>query len=77
MALPDDITQILKDLEKRIGSLERANQVKEVKIPSGGKIVVNSESADPPAENGKIYYNTTTHKFKVCENGVWKTITTS
>jgi len=34
-------------------------------------------SSDPTAMDGSIYYNTSTDKVKVCENGVWKTITTS
>lgn len=77
MALEPNILEEIKDLKKRVQSLERASQIKNVKIPTGGRIVVNSEAADPPVQNGKIYYNTTTNKYKVCENGTWKTITTS
>jgi len=77
MALEKNLLEYIKKLEERIQALERASQIKNVKIPAGGKIVVNSVASDPPVENGKIYYNTTTNKYKVCENGAWKTITTS
>ncbi len=77
MALQKSIIEEIKDLKDRLDSLERANQVKNIKIPTGGKIVVNAEASDPPVQNGKIYYNTTTNKYKVYENGTWKTITTS
>lgn len=77
MALEKNLLEYIKKLEERIQALERASQIKNVKIPAGGKIVVNAEASDPPVENGKIYYNTTTNKYKVCENGIWKIITTS
>lgn len=77
MALEKSLLEYIKKLEERIQALERASQIKNVKIPAGGKIVVNAVASDPPVENGKIYYNTTTNKYKVCENGTWKTITTS
>lgn len=77
MALEKSLLEYIKKLEERIQALERASQIKNVKIPTGGKIVVNSVASDPPVENGKIYYNTTSNKYKVCENGTWKTITTS
>ena len=34
-------------------------------------------ASDPTAIDGSIYYNTGTNKVKVCEDGVWKTITTT
>lgn len=34
-------------------------------------------SSDPTAIDGSIYYNTGTNKVKVCENGTWRTITTT
>jgi len=77
MALIDDLAQTLKSILRRIENLEKGSQIKKVKIPSGGKLVVDSYSSDPTAENGRIYYNTTSNKLKVCENGTWKTITTS
>ncbi len=74
MALPTDILQKINDLEKRIAALERSSQIKNVKIPTGGKLVVNSESSDPPVENGKIYYNTSTNKLRKCVNGSWSDV---
>ncbi len=75
MALPKDILQKINDLEKRIEALERSSQIKDVKIPTGGKLVANSESSDPPVENGKIYYNSTTNTLRKCTNNVWSDLT--
>lgn len=77
MALPKDLLAYIASLEKRIQALEKANQVKNVKIPTGGKIVINAEASDPPVENGKIYFNTTSNKLKKCEGGVWKNFETA
>ena len=74
MALPTDIITLIKDLRDRVDSLERANQIKNIKIPSGGKFVVNSEVSDPPIENGKMYYNTTSNKLRKCANGAWSDV---
>lgn len=41
------------------------------------EFVIPSFTSNPTAVNGSIYYNTASHKLKVCENGSWKTITTS
>ncbi len=73
----DELIRIIKDLQGRIEILERASTLRKITIPSDGKIVIDSQASDPPAENGRIYYNTAANKYKVCENGVWKTITTS
>lgn len=73
----DEIVKILRELNRRIEALERKAELTKIKVPSDGKLVVDSRSSDPTAENGRIYYNTTTNKYKVCENSVWKTITTS
>lgn len=73
----DELIKIIQTMQDRIELLERANTITKVTIPSNGKLTVDSQTSDPPAENGRIYYNTATNKYKVCENGVWKTITTS
>lgn len=42
-----------------------------------GAVKVGSLPEDPQnGEPGQIYYNTTMHKFRVNENGTWKTIVT-
>lgn len=64
----DELRKLLEELKKRIVSLERTR-------PS--KIILEKLASDPTAEDGRIYYNTATDKMKVCENGVWKTVTTS
>ncbi len=73
----DELVRIIKDLQARIEVLERASTVRKVTIPTDGKLVVDTQASDPPAQNGRIYYNSATNKYKVCENNVWKTITTS
>ncbi len=74
MALPTNILDLLSDLQKRVEALERASQIKDVKIPTGGKLVANTETADPPVENGKIYYNSATGKLRKCTGGVWSDV---
>ncbi len=36
-----------------------------------GIVLLGRMAADPAINNGAIYYNTTTNKFRGCENGVW------
>ncbi|MDQ3098897.1 MAG: hypothetical protein M3Q44_04065 [bacterium] len=74
MALPKDLLQIIADLQKRVDALERSNQSKNIQIPSGGSLVLNGENSDPSVQNGKIYYNKTTHKFRKCTNGAWSDV---
>ncbi len=71
MALQPDLFEQIKQLEDRIKSLESGNQNKKIIIPTGGKIVVDAETSDPTVENGRIYYNTTTKKFRQCIDGAW------
>lgn len=73
----DELVRIIKELQARVELLERATTIRKVTIPSDGKLAVDSQASDPSVQNGRIYYNTSTNKYKVCENGVWKTITTS
>lgn len=73
----DDLVKLIRNLQMRVEELERLLAIENVVVPSDGKLVVDSRASDPPAENGRIYYNTTINKYKVSENGVWKTITTS
>jgi len=76
----DDIRKWIEeilDIKRRLEKLERASTVRTVTIPNDGKLIVDSQAADPTPVNGRIYYNSVANKYKVCENGVWKTITTS
>jgi hypothetical protein len=73
----EEIVQIIKDLQARVELLERLIDIKELVIPVDGKLIVDIRATDPSAEDGRIYYNSTADKFKVCENGSWKTITTT
>ena len=73
----EELTQIIRELSKKVENLERLIDITNLVIPANGKLVVDKRSVDPTAENGKIYYNTTANKYKVCENGLWRTITTT
>lgn len=76
----DDILKLVQEIlsiKKRLEVLERSLIIRTITIPTDGKLVVDSQASDPAAANGRIYYNTASNKYKVCENGVWKTITTS
>jgi len=73
----DELITIFEKLEERIELLERLISLSKIIIPPEGKLVVDFQSSDPPPENGRMYYNTTLHKFRVCENGTWKTVTTT
>lgn len=73
----EELIKIFTELKQRIELLERLISLSKIVIPTDGKLVVDSQIADPAPENGRIYYNTTLNKYRVCENGVWKTITTS
>jgi len=73
----EEIVKILKDLQMRVELLERLVDIKNLVIPVDGKLIVDIRASDPTAEDGRIYYNSVADKFKVCENGSWKTITTT
>lgn len=69
--MADTILDEIRQLKERVALLERRRGINEVVIPVGGKLVVETLSADPTVENGRIYYNSTTHKLRGCENGAW------
>ncbi len=72
MALEANILDEIKELRKRVQALERASQIKNVKIPSTGKLVIPIVTSDPPIENGKVVYRSDTSKFRKCQGGTWK-----
>ena len=73
----EELIKIFTELKHRIELLERLISLSKIVIPTDGKLVVDSQTTDPTPENGRIYYNTNLNKYRVCENGVWKTVTTS
>lgn len=72
----DELIAIFTELKTRIELLERLIALSKIIIPPEGKFIVDHQASDPDPEDGRIYYNTTLHKYRACENGVWKTITT-
>ena len=68
----DDTVAILKDLQKRVKTLEQGNTITSLKLGAAGVLIVPVKTADPgTATNGEIFYNSTTNKFRVYENGAW------
>lgn len=68
----DKFLELLQSFRKRLDKLERLISLTKISVPTDGWLVVDSQTADPPVDNGRIYYNTTTNKFRVCENGAWR-----
>lgn len=75
----EELLKLFFELKKRIEELERQIALRKITVPTDGYLIVESRASDPTegAVNGRIYYNTTAGKFKVYENGVWKTVTTA
>ena len=73
----EELVQIIMQLQKRVEALERQFVMRNVVLPNDGKLVLDKQAANPTAETARISYNTTSNKFVVCENGVWRTITTT
>jgi len=69
-----DFIKIIKELEAKVKTLEQNQELRNISIPADGKLVVPTYTADPAgadSENGQIYYNSTTNKFRGYENGSW------
>jgi len=73
----EELMQLIKDLTTRLEALERLLENREIILPPDGKLVVDNRATDPTGTNGRIYYNTTSNKFKGYEGGSWKTFTTT
>jgi hypothetical protein len=69
--MSDSFYEIINGLQKQIDQLARRQTINVVAIPAGGKLVVDTLTADPAVEDGRIYYNSTTGKLRGCQAGVW------
>ena len=70
----DEFIKIIQDLKRRLEELERQVVIRVLKIPTNGKLVVDSQTSDPAVEDGRIYYNSTSHKLRKCTNGAWSDV---
>ena len=81
--MSNDFLRFIEELKKlvdRIKALEQSFlRIRTLVFPTGsGKLQVPKYTADPgDAENGDIWYNSTSHKYKGKENGSIKTFTTT
>lgn len=69
-----DFIKIIKRLEDKVKTLEQNQELRNISIPTDGKLVVPSYASDPAggdSTNGQIYYNSATNKFRGYENGSW------
>lgn len=75
----EELTKIILDLKRRLEALEKLVSLRKITVPTDGWFIVESRASDPTdgVVNGRIYYNTTANRFKVFENGGWKTMTTA
>ena len=74
----EELKKILVDFKKRIQRLENAVNLTKLIFPSDGTFVVPKMGSDPSSpQDGEIWYNTTSHKYKGQENGTIVTFTTS
>ena len=74
----EELVELVLELERRIDQLERQLALKDIVLPVDGKLVVDLRASDPTAQKGRIYFNTTSNKYRVSEDGlVWRTITTT
>lgn len=71
----ENLVRVIKDLERRVKVLETELTIRNLTIPADGSIQIPQKSGDPsPATNGQMYYNTSTNKVKVRENGAWSNV---
>lgn len=74
----EELVELVQELERRVDQLERLLALTEIVLPVNGKLVVDLRASDPPAQKGRIYFNTALNKFRVSEDGiVFRTITTT
>lgn len=74
----EELVELVQELNRRVDQLERQLDLKNIILPVDGKFVVDKKVADPTAEKGRIYFNTTLNKYRVSEDGItWRTITTT
>lgn len=69
-----DLTPLFKELKKMKIEIRDGLRgvLKNVVVPEDGVFQLPPAATDPTPANGKMYYNTTSHKGRICENGVWR-----
>ena len=73
----EELEKQLIDLKKKIENLQKILILRQIVLPSDGKIVVPVVTSDPASPtNGQIWYNSTSGTFKCYQNGVVRTFST-
>ncbi len=69
----------LIEMKRKIAQIETQLALSVIVFPSDGtgKLILPRQAGTPTADTARVGYNNTTNKMVVCENGVWKTVTTS
>ena len=73
----EELASLVKQLQQRIESLERQLDNKDVIIPTDGSLIVDNRATDPTGTPGRIYYSTTSGKFRVYASGAWRDMDTT
>jgi hypothetical protein len=73
----DELVLLIQQLNLRIEALERLIENREIVIPSNGKLVVDNRASDPTGTTGRLYYSSTSGKFRVYASGLWRDVDTT
>lgn len=73
-----EFTELLKNLEERLSTLERSQKITSLNLTSNGPFVLPVATADQSSPvQGQVYYNSTTNRIKVYTGSGWETVTSA
>ena len=68
----DDFIKWIKDIERRLQTLESSTGIKNITIPNEGTFIFPKYASDPASgTQGQVYFNTATNKLKVYDGSSW------